>query len=353
MQKLIFTNTPGCELDALVPEDKRNSLFVLVDSNTRRDVLPRLLEESEAAKSAHVIEIEPGEDHKSVETLVKVWTELEEGGATRRSMLVNLGGGLVTDLGGFAASTFKRGMQFINMPTTLLGAVDAAVGGKTGVNFRGLKNEIGVFREAEAVVISTCYFSTLSDEELASGYAEMIKHAFLKGGDAPSRVLDYGIEERDYERLLPLLQESVNVKRDIVAQDPQERGLRKALNLGHTAGHAFEAFAMKRGRHLPHGHAVAAGLVVALVLSHTKEGMPTADLYRLADYVRSRYIMPRIGCNDYDELIGIMGHDKKNAVEGEVLFTLLKNPGELRLDCRVEAEEIAAAFDLTRDLLKI
>lgn len=195
MQKLIFTSESARELDSLVASAAPAGVCLLVDSNTRRCVLPRLLKGSAAASQWPVIEIEPGEDHKNIETVTRVWTELQRMGATRHWLMVNVGGGLVTDLGGFAASTFKRGMDFVNMPTTLLGAVDAAVGGKTGVNFGGLKNEVGVFREASAVIISTCFFNTLPADELASGYAEMLKHGYLKGGDAVNRLLDFDIAE--------------------------------------------------------------------------------------------------------------------------------------------------------------
>ena len=219
----------------------------------------------------------------------------------------------MTDLGGFAAATFKRGIRFINIPTTLLSAVDAAVGGKTGVNFNGLKNEIGVFKEAETVIISTVFFSTLPERELKSGYAEMLKHGLLDGEAVYNKLLDYDFDNVAGNGLLRLVEESVNVKRRIVEQDPFEQGLRRALNLGHTAGHAFESLALKRNSPVPHGYAVAWGMVVEAVLSHTEKGFPSAELYRLADYVCRHYGAFHITCDDYPELIEFMRHDKKRA----------------------------------------
>ncbi len=354
MQDLLFTNEPWTALDCLVERIGPSGVFVVVDDNTRRCVLPLMQQRSRCVADATVISIPPGEEHKTVSTVEEVWAELQSGGATRHSLIVNLGGGLVTDLGGFAAACFKRGMRFVNIPTSLLGAVDAAVGGKTGVNFGGLKNEIGVFREADAVVISTCFFSTLPTGELQSGYAEMLKHGLLKSREATARLLDLQLDASvDPEALLALLRESVEVKRDIVAQDPTEKGIRKALNLGHTAGHAFEALAMKRAEHLPHGHAVASGLIVALVLSHMKEGMDSSLIHSLAAFVDRHYIKPRITCDDYPALIDMMKHDKKNRHAGDLCFTLLRGPGEPLIDRFVSEEDIRAVIDIMRDLLHI
>lgn len=240
-------------------------------------------------------------------------------------------------------------MRFVNVPTTLLSAVDAAVGGKTGINFGGYKNEIGVFNEADAVVISTRFFPTLPAEELKSGYAEMLKHGLLESEAEFRSLLASDPGELSADDLLRLLERSVEVKRRIVEADPTEKGLRKALNLGHTAGHAFESLAMRRGRPVPHGYAVAWGCVVELVLSHLCEGFPSADLHLFAGYVRRNYGAPSITCSDYAELLELMSHDKKNS-RGHINFTLLRRPGELRLDVTPDEKEITAALDIFRDL---
>ena len=354
MQDLLFTNEPWTALDCLVERIGPSGVFVVVDDNTRRCVLPLMQQRSRCVADATVISIPPGEEHKTVSTVEEVWAELQSGGATRHSLIVNLGGGLVTDLGGFAAACFKRGMRFVNIPTSLLGAVDAAVGGKTGVNFGGLKNEIGVFREADAVVISTCFFSTLPTGELQSGYAEMLKHGLLKSREATARLLDLQLDASvDPEALLALLRESVEVKRDIVAQDPTEKGIRKALNLGHTVGHAFESLALKRQSPIPHGFAVAQGCVVALILSHIKLGFPSDVLHNFADYVRKNYTAFNFDCDDYPVLLDYMRHDKKNATPDQIAFTLLADVGDARIGQVTTDDEIRSALDIYRDMMGI
>ena len=238
-QNVIFTNSVGDALNKAVEQLSPRNVFVLTDENVERESLASFRLHSEWQK----IVIPAGDINKNLDSAQAVWNALQKGGATRKSLLVNIGGGVVTDLGGFAAATFKRGIRFINIPTTLLSAVDAAVGGKTGVNFNGLKNEIGVFKEAETVIISTVFFSTLPERELKSGYAEMLKHGLLDGEAVYNKLLDYDFDNVAGNGLLRLVEESVNVKRRIVEQDPFEQGLRRALNLGHTAGHAFESLA--------------------------------------------------------------------------------------------------------------
>lgn len=348
MQSLLFTNTPAEALRERIAAMAPDRVFILADTNTRA------IADSLGA-DAPVIEIPAGDANKNLHTLSAVWEALTLGGATRRSLLVNVGGGMVTDLGGFAAATFKRGIRFINVPTTLLGAVDAAVGGKTGINFLDYKNEIGAFCEADTVIISTCFFHTLPQAELRSGFAEMLKHGLISSAGTYERLLGFDIDApADADRLLELLEENVQVKRDIVARDPREQGLRKALNLGHTAGHAFESLALERESPVAHGYAVAHGLLVEMILSHMQEGFPSAELHRYASLLRRAYApAPAIGCRDYDRLIELMGHDKKNTEAGRINFTLLKVPGEPVTDRTATADAIRTALDLYRDLLGI
>jgi 3-dehydroquinate synthase len=356
-QELIFTNQVGKAIDAQVAKMGNPRSFVLVDNNVETQVLPLLQADSAVVKDATVVVIPAGDIHKDLNALSHIWTTLTTHGATRGSLLINVGGGVVTDIGGFAASTFKRGIKFINVPTTLLGAVDAAVGGKTGINFAGFKNEIGVFREAEAVIISSALFGTLPERELLSGYAEMLKHGLLKGESTISDLLDYspvaGDRDPDPDKLLELLKESVLVKRDVVAQDPTEKGIRRALNLGHTVGHAFESFALKNNAPVPHGYAVAWGCVVELVLSHLREGFPSVMLRDFAEYVYANYRAFNITCDDYPKLIEFMRHDKKNASPDAINFTLLRSPGDIVIDVTATAEEIKNALDIYRDLMHI
>ncbi len=339
-------------LDDLADKLGKPKTFVLVDDNTKQHVLPCL--SSKAIDGAQLIIIGTGEESKTLDSLNFVWKQLGENGATRSSLLINLGGGVVTDLGGFAAATYMRGMRCINVPTTLLAAVDAAVGGKTGINFNGYKNQIGAFFAPFATVISTIFLHTLDARQLLSGYAEMLKHALLTDEKMLARLLNYNIEEYEDYTLLPLLEESITVKAEIVEKDFRESSLRKVLNLGHTVGHAFETFDLKKnGTAMPHGFAVAAGLVVELILSHLTLGFPSEALHRIANYVYDKYDSYDICCDDYPLLIEAMQHDKKNTSVDRINFTLLREVGAPEIDHSVSPQQIEAALDIYRDLMKM
>lgn len=353
-QKLIFTNHVSEAIDSLVDQMGNPNTFVITDGNTSTLALPILATDCKAVSGAKTICVAAGDANKGIDALAAIWRQLSESGATRSSLVINLGGGMVTDLGGFAAATFKRGVRFINVPTTLLGAVDAAVGGKTGINFAGLKNEVGAFAPADAVIVSTIFFTTLPIEEVKSGYAEMIKHGLLDSPSALADLLNYDITQpmEEPEKLLSLIEKSVGVKSGIVAADPKEAGIRKALNLGHTIGHAFESFAMTDMKSpIPHGYAVAWGLVAELVLSHLQLKFPAETLHRVASYVKESYGYFDIDCDDYPSLLQLMAHDKKNASPDRINFTLLRKPGDPVTDCTASAEEIKAALDIYRDLI--
>lgn len=350
-QKIIFTNEINKALSQVLADIDHNKLFVLTDVNTSHFVEPKI-SESLSKHNAINITIPAGDVNKNIDSLAHVWKELGENGGTRRSVLINLGGGMITDLGGFAASTFKRGIRFINIPTTLLSAVDAAVGGKTGINFNGLKNEVGVFNEADAVIISTLPLSTLPVEEVKSGFAEMLKHGLLKGQETFDKLLAFDFNNFNPDLLLDLLEESVNVKREIVAIDPHEKGLRRALNLGHTVGHAFESLAMTRKSPIPHGYAVAWGMVVELVLSHMALKFDSATLHRYTQFVSENYGAYHITCDDYPELISLMRHDKKSN-SGEMNFSLLSDIGQIQINCEASEDDVKAALDIYRDLMHI
>ena len=340
-QNLIFTNDVEEAIERLKANMAPNMTVCIADVNTSRFALGQ----------ERMIVIPDGDTSKSLATVCRVWDALEDFGATRHSLVINLGGGMVTDLGGFAAATFKRGMRFINVPTTLLGAVDAAVGGKTGFNYNGLKNEIGAFAPASDVIISTRYFDTLPVEEMKSGFAEVIKHAMLSDHDEFLRLMEHDFNAPiDHNNLLERLRHSVQVKCDIVARDPNEQGERKALNLGHTVGHAFESLAMKRGKPISHGYAVVWGLVTEAVLSHIILKFPSEDIHLLGNFVRDNYRDFPFTCDDYDELLDLMRHDKKSR-DGEITCTLLAHIGDYRIDQTVSPDNVTAALDILRDLL--
>ena len=259
---------------------------------------------------------------------------------------------MVTDLGGFAASTFKRGINYINIPTTLLSMVDASVGGKTGINFRGLKNEIGVFNNAASVILDTQFLHTLDEENILSGYAEMLKHGLISNEQMWAELLNFDVEAPDFGHLQQMVADSVAVKQRIVTEDPTEQGIRKALNLGHTAGHAFESFALRTmgtmGTPQLHGYFVAYGLICELYLSAIKTGFPTDKMHQTVSFIKEHYGKITITCDDYPTLLELMTHDKKNTA-GIINFTLLGGIGDIRINQTATKEEIYEALDFYRE----
>ncbi|MCD8182891.1 MAG: 3-dehydroquinate synthase [Bacteroides sp.] len=330
------------------PHDK---LFILTDEHTHRLCLPQLQNVS-ALKEATEIVIGAEDVHKTLETLASVWQALSEQGATRHSLLVNLGGGMVTDLGGFAASTFKRGIAYINIPTTLLAMVDAAVGGKTGINFNGLKNEIGVFAPAASVLLETELLRSLDAHNFFSGYAEMLKHGLISMPQHLNELLAFDTEKIDYAALKAMVGRSVQIKEDIVEEDPQEHGIRKALNLGHTVGHAFESLALAENRPVLHGYAVAWGLVCELYLSYIKVGFPKERMRQTVQFIKENYGGFAINCTQYERLYELMKHDKKNTA-GIINFTLLKEVGNICLNQTTDKDTIFEMFDFYRECMGI
>ncbi len=347
MQDIIISHDLEADLAKAVGRIAPDRLFVLADDTTAACCWPVVKGYSSLA-GARLITIGSTDNAKTLDTLAAVWQQLGEHGATRHSALINLGGGMVTDLGGFAAATFKRGMAFVNVPTTLLAMVDASVGGKTGINFRGLKNEIGAFCDARTVVIHTPFLRTLDAENLRSGYAEMLKHGLISSAEETAELLAFDIFDLDYGTLAGLVGRSIQVKERIVAEDPHEHGLRKALNLGHTVGHAFESFALENHAPVLHGYAVAWGLVCELYLSATRCGFPTALFHQVEHFVSDVYGRFVLDCKHYDHLFDLMTHDKKN-VAGQINMTLLAAPGDVRINQVMQRDDIFEALDYYRE----
>lgn len=325
-----------------------DKLFVLTDKHTLTLCLPKL-QSIPAIRESTLITVPAGDDAKNIDSLSLIWHRLSTQGGTRHSLLINLGGGMLTDLGGFAAATFKRGIRFINIPTTLLGAVDAAVGGKTGINFLHLKNEIGAFAPASAVLIHSDFFRTLNTENILSGYAELLKHALIDSYDEWKRAINFNFHEIDYNRLQTLLIDSVAVKERIVASDPYEQGIRKALNLGHTFAHAFESLAMKKKQPIPHGYAVAWGMICELYLSAKQCHFPQETLWSTTQFVKENYGTYHCGCDSYEQLIEYMQHDKKNASIHQINFTLLEDVGKIKINQTGSKQDIFEALDFMRE----
>ena len=310
--------------------------FILVDENTVVSCLPRLTEVLDI--EFHVISIKSGEQHKSIETCLEVWTQLSERGCDRHSLMINLGGGVVTDLGGFVASTYMRGISFINVPTTLLAQVDASIGGKTGVDLHRLKNHIGLFRDPALVWIETRFLESLDNRQRRSGYAEVIKHALV--GSEP---LWRYIIERPMELTAELVSRAIMVKKQIVEEDPHEQGIRKILNFGHTVGHALESFYMEDDHPLLHGEAVAHGMLAESWLSH-RTGRIAEEIYdEVAELVRRLYPVRSIIKSDYSTLLMYMSKDKKN-VKGNLSFSLLTGIGHCEPAVVLTDQEAEAAL---------
>ena len=345
-QRVIISTHLENELVSALSECEHDKLFVLTDTTTQEMCLP-VLQKFYCMKEAKVITIPASDSHKDIESLMMVWKGLQEGGASRHSCMINLGGGMVTDLGGFAASTFKRGINFINIPTTLLAMVDASVGGKTGINFGGLKNEVGVFNDSKFVILDTEFLKTLHAKNICSGYAEMLKHGLISTEAMWEELVSFDLATPDLKQLQRMVGDSVKVKERIVEQDPHEKGIRKALNLGHTFGHAFESWALKR-KPILHGYAVAFGLIPELYLSVAKTGFPTEKMRQTVNFIKENYGTLNITCDDYDELIELMHHDKKNQ-NGIINFTMLGAIGDIRINQTATTEEIKEALDFFRE----
>ena len=348
-QRIIISENLNQELTTAISECEHDKLFVLMDETTEKACWP-VIKDFLCLKDAHAITIKATDTHKDLDSISHVWAELQRMGASRHSCMVNLGGGMVTDLGGFAASTFKRGIDFINIPTTLLALVDASVGGKTGINFGGLKNEIGVFNESKYVILNTQFLQTLDHENICSGYAEMLKHGLISNDKMWAELVNFDLEPSRLQlgELQRMVAESVKVKERIVEEDPFEHGIRKALNVGHTAGHAFESFAMKKGQPILHGYAVAYGIIVELYLAVIKAGFPQDKFRQTVRFIRENYGSLNITCDDYPTLLELMTHDKKNT-SGIINFTLLGNVGDIRINQTASREEIEEALDFYRE----
>ena len=343
-QEVILSENLEQSLQSAIEKCPHDRLFVLTDETTLRLCWP-LVSQFACVQEAQMITIGATDENKTLESLSSVWTALQKGGATRHSLMICLGGGMVTDLGGFAASTFKRGIAYVNIPTTLLSMVDASVGGKTGINFGGLKNEIGVFNCASSVIIDTQFLRSLDHHNLLSGYAEMLKHGLISDEPTWAELMRFDWEDVDYAHLQQMVARSVEVKERVVLEDPTEKGIRKALNLGHTVGHAFEAMALAEGRTVLHGYAVAWGLVCELYLSVKRAGFPRTPFYQTVQFIREHYGQFRFDCKDYPRLYELMTHDKKNQSAGEVNFTLLGDIGDIRINQTASKEEIMDMLD--------
>lgn len=339
----IYLNTQDFrELNQLVESQKYSQVFILTDENTHQYCLPTVI--GQLTFECEIIEIEPGEQHKVIETCVGVWEALSELGADRKSLLINLGGGVVTDLGGFVACTFRRGIDYVNIPTSLLSMVDASIGGKTGIDLGLLKNQIGIVSNPRMVLINTDFLSTLPKSHMRSGFAEMLKHGLIQDETYWNKLTN--LNTLYEENLVQLIFDSIVIKKHIVEQDPTERGLRKTLNFGHTLGHAIESYSLSGQELNPllHGEAIAIGLVLESYLSSKVVGLAMEKTEEVKNVITALYGKTRLPENGFASIITLLKYDKKTAY-GNINFVLLEALGKPVIDCKVDNDTILEAFN--------
>ncbi len=332
------------ELNKFLNNNDISSLFLLVDSNTHEHCLAAFLQRLETNKEIEAIEIEAGEEFKNLQTCEGVWNALSELNADRKSLLLNLGGGVVTDLGGFVASTFKRGIRFINIPTSLLSMVDASVGGKTGVDLGNLKNQIGVTNQPEMVIIDSFYLQTLPKEEMRSGLAEILKHGLIADEKYWNKVSN--LSSLNLAQLDEIIRESVAIKAAVVEKDPLEKNIRKTLNYGHTLGHAIESYCLTHPekKKLLHGEAIAIGMILETFISVKQAGFPSEKLENISRVIKDIYGSHDFNAEDVEKISELMKFDKKNS-HGKINFVLLEDIAKPLIDEQVKQETIREAFE--------
>lgn len=339
-----FNDTIYAYLSATLLPNDYSKAFILVDSKTSEFCLPNFLANLATEVPVEVIEFEAGEHFKNIETCFEIWSALTELGGDRKSLIINLGGGVVTDLGGFVASTFKRGIEYINVPTTLLAMVDASIGGKNGVDLGNLKNQIGTITTPRAVLIDTNFLATLPQNEMRSGLAEMLKHGLIQDKLYWNKFSDLTV--LNTEDLDELIYQSVEIKNKIVTQDPTENGIRKALNFGHTLGHAIESYFLENENKvsLLHGEAIAVGMVLESYLSKEKKLISEEEYSEIKTVINSIYEILDFTQQDIEQTIELLIHDKKNEF-GKVQFALLDGIGAVKIDQNVSNDLIFRAFE--------
>ncbi len=325
--------------------------FLIVDENTLEHCLPILLEEVPAVKGAEIIETESGEENKVIEVVIQVWSAMSDARADRKALVINLGGGVITDMGGFIASTYKRGVDFVNIPCTLLSQVDASVGGKLGIDLGGLKNQIGVFNFPQTVIVNPGFLETLPFEQLRSGFAEVLKHALIKDNNYWGEIKH--IDLKSQESWQEIIHHSVGIKNKVVLNDPKEKGERKLLNFGHTIGHAVETYHMENEKltSFLHGEAISIGMIAEAYLSHKRAGLSDKDLKEVTSVMRSYFPLPALQPENFKNYMDLMVHDKKND-KGKINFSLLSAIGSSVWDEFCEEDEILEALNFYNDTAK-
>lgn len=320
-------------------EESFSSIFVLVDENTRRDCLPVI--ENALPANYSLITIPAGEQHKTMATCEEIWQALTNNQADRHALMLNLGGGVICDMGGFCARTYKRGISFWNIPTTVLAQVDASVGGKLGVDFGSFKNHIGLFSEPDIVFLDPIFFNTLPKDEVISGFAEMIKHTLIRDVAGFEKIITQSVETIDWSVWIP---NSVALKKAVIEEDPKEKGLRKVLNFGHTIGHAIESYFLTGSRPLKHGEAVALGMITETYLSTKKMSFQETDFNRVSKFLADIFPTPIIPESALETIAKLAVQDKKNK-DGIINAVLLSQIGTPEIDVPISKSEIIESLE--------
>lgn len=321
-----------------------SKIVIIADENTFEHCYPLFISQLQTSLNIEVIQIEAGEENKNIETCTGVWNALSELNIDRKCLIINIGGGVVTDLGGFVASTYKRGVNYINIPTSLLAMVDASVGGKTGVDLGNLKNQIGVINTSEMVLIDTTFLNTLPQNEMRSGLAEMLKHGLIQDEAYWNKMSD--LSKLSSEDLDDLIYESVIIKNNVVTQDPTEQGLRKTLNFGHTLGHAIESYCLESTNKttLLHGEAIAIGMILACYVSTKVTGFDKSTCDKIKTTILNTFEIVEFTMDDITPIIELMKYDKKNS-HGNINFVLLNAIGKTEIDRKVSNDLIIESFN--------
>ena len=343
-QYSVYFDLEGYEtLAELLIPSRYSKIFILVDENTSQYCLPHLLNNLATEIEIEIIELEVGEIHKNIETCTEVWGALSELGGDRKSVLINLGGGVISDLGGFVACTFKRGIDFINIPTTLLSMVDASIGGKNGVDLGNLKNQIGIIREPKAVIVDTQFLNTLPQNEMRSGLAEMLKHGLIFDKKYWDKFKD--LKDLHTEDLNQLIHQSIQIKNTIVCEDLTENGIRKSLNFGHTLGHAIESYFLENDAKttLLHGEAIAVGMILESYISREKNLLTNEEYQEIKYIINDVFEKIEFTPFDIEKIIELLIFDKKNEF-GKVQFALLDGIGKIKINQESDNILIYKAF---------
>ncbi len=340
-ENIFIDSTSFKSLEEFLSTNSFSQTFVLIDENTKKHCYPLIVS---LLPSHHTIEIKSGEENKTLSSCELIWNKLTAENADRKTLLINLGGGVIGDIGGFAAGCYKRGIAFIHIPTTLLAMVDASVGGKTGIDFNGFKNQIGLFNQPEAVFIYTPFLKTLNERELLSGFAEVIKHYLIADADAFKQLetLNLKSETADWNSIV---ERNVNIKSFIVEQDPHEKGIRKVLNFGHTVGHAIETYFLKsNNKKLLHGEAIAAGMIYESFISEKLNLITALELVSISKLLVHYFKLPPVPESSFDEILQLMKQDKKNKAN-QFQFTLLKGIGNYSINNSVEESVVVESLN--------